>query len=170
MPVYPGSGVGTTGSSTTVVGKLPPCTMPVGIRPFQRKPEPVVIRIFTVRVVVETGLVVVTITSFSSLDVVITPGVIFCGELPEPLFCTFSRPMLARTFSEGVMGNKIKNARIIAVRRINPRQDTIVTLVDLLRFEIKPDLLLIKSPFFREFLESHVLLLYSIFPYMSSGK
>ena len=72
----PGSGVGTTGSSTTVVEEFPPDCTPVGIRPFQRKPEPVVILIFTVRVVVvPVGVVDVSISSFSPLTVVITAGV-----------------------------------------------------------------------------------------------
>lgn len=61
---------------------------------------------------------------------------------------TFSRPILAKTFSEGVIGNIIKNTRIIPVSRINPMQEAIVTFVDLFRFDINPDFLLILSPFF----------------------
>lgn len=44
------------------------------------------------------------------------------------------------------MGKIIKNKRITPVRRINPRQENIVIFVDLFRFDINPDLLLIKSP------------------------
>lgn len=144
MPVTPGSGVGISGSSTTVVDEPPPIT-PVGIRPFHRKPDPVVIRIFTVRVVVVPArVVVVTISSSaSSAEVVTTIGVTLCGEPSEPLLLMFSRPMLAITFSEGVMGNNINITRIIPVSRTNPIHDAIVILVDLFRFDMNPDLLLI---------------------------
>ena len=55
--------------------------------------------------------------------------------------------MLAITFSEGVMGKIIKNTRIIPVSRMKPMQEAIVIFVDLFRFDMNPDLLLIKSPF-----------------------
>jgi hypothetical protein len=51
--------------------------------------------------------------------------------------------MLAITFSEGVMGNNINITRIIPVSRTNPIHDAIVILVDLFRFDMNPDLLLI---------------------------
>jgi hypothetical protein len=68
--------------------------------------------------------------------------------------------MLARTFSDGVMGNKIKITRIIPVSIINPIHEAIVTFVDLFRFDINPDFLLILSPFQTEF--SYFLIIYHL--------
>ena len=124
---------------------------PVGILPFHKKPEPEVMRIFTVFVVVETGFVVVVsvIEVFSVVDfsVEITCGITVFWLLFPLELTTFSRPILAKTFSEGVIGNIIKNTRIIPVSRINPMQEAIVTFVDLFRFDINPDFLLILSPY-----------------------
>ena len=73
----------------------------------------VFLSIFTVFVVVETGFVVVVsvVEVFSVVDfsVEITCGITVFWLLFPLELTTFSRPMLAKTFSEGVIGNIIKN-------------------------------------------------------------
>lgn len=147
-PVTPGSAVGACVGSTGVVGVFG--VTPVGILPFHKKPEPEVMRILTVFVVVETDVVVVVVSVLVVVDFSVETAcsaVVVIWFSPFEL-AIFSRPMLAKTFSEGVMGNSIKTTRIIPVRRINPMHEAIVIFVDLFRFDINPDFLLILSPFF----------------------
>ena len=122
----------------------------MGILPFHKKPEPEVMRILTVFVVVETDVVVVVVSVLVVVDFSVETAcsaVVVVWFSPLEL-AIFSRPMLAKTFSEGVMGNSIKTTRIIPVRRINPMHEAIVIFVDLFRFDINLDFLLILSPFF----------------------
>lgn len=65
--------------------------------------------------------------------VVSPPGTAVIDELSSPPLNTFSRPILAMIFSDGVIGNITKKMSISKVRTIKLAHDTSVTLVDLLR-------------------------------------
>lgn len=97
-------------------------------------PEPVVMFILYVLVVVETGFVVL----FSAVDAAVATDEVTAGDVVTAADASFplkifSRPMLAMIFSDGVIGKRMKKTRIRTVSATKQTHESIVILVDLFR-------------------------------------
>lgn len=121
----------------------------VGIRPFQRNPEPEVITILKL-VLVPVAVVLVEEAFVEEAawdevaDVVTTSGeAVTTVGLPSGSRKIFSRPIFEMIFSDGVIGNMIKNTRIRNVISTKQPHDRRVIFVDFFRSLKKPMTLVI---------------------------